>query len=165
MLLVPYGEPNRLPDITLMDSRPTPPSGPVGIDLDKTAMESQVRLLENRQDGIIVTLLRLSALLQDDEYDEDYLPPTRSAFNLARQFIFGVRPLLHGNVPAGSLSADGAGGIRVDWQSGEREVRLVLPGKKGGRMYIYHQQSEEYAAEYTVSAETLAHWLNWLINR
>lgn len=158
-----YEEPYHNPALALAISIPQP-SGEAAREFFLQKAKSFEHLLNDRQDGMTITLKRLINLIRDDEYDEDYLPPTRFAFNRAQLLLDSARPLLQGNVPLGSLAADGAGGIRIDWLSVDKEVRLVLPGKEQGRQYIYHQQGEEYAAEHTVNAEFLAYWLNWLIS-
>ena len=123
--------------------------------------------LENRtdetgQDGLAVTIERLNALLNDEE-DEDFLPPNAYAFSAACLLLKGANAQMKGSFPSGSPSADGAGGLRIEWQRSPKEVRLILAPKIGGRTYIYHESGDEYATENSVTAETLAFWLEWLL--
>lgn len=126
----------------------------------KAVLEPGSSYTRDIQDGLAVTIERLSALLGHEEED-DYLPPGEYAFATACALLNGAGTRLV-EFPPGSPSADGAGGIRIEWERSGKEVRLVVPAKPGGKTYIYHEVGEEYAPEQTVSAETLARWLGWL---
>lgn len=125
------------------------------------AIESQRSYISQKQDGATITLRRLLAVL-NDEYDmeDDYSPPTEYAFGKASSLVNGANAQIKRNFPQGSVSADGAGGIRIQWQWPDREVRLVIAARSGGREYIYHETGDDYATEQEVTAEKLAYWLD-----
>jgi len=66
------------------------------------------------------------------------------------------------SIPDGALCTDGNGGFRVEWSRGGRDVRLNLRGSPQGRHYIYHDEGDEYACDWCVRPDRLAHWLRWL---
>lgn len=113
-------------------------------------------------DGLAITIERLNMLLAD-EGEDDFLSPGEYALTTACALLKGAGAQMEAAFPAGSPSADGAGGVRIEWQRSGKEVRLVVPAKPGGTAYIYHEVGAEYAAAPSVSAETLAFWLNWLV--
>jgi hypothetical protein len=137
--------------------------GEVGKQLYQRAAESQESYISQKQDGATITSGRLRDVLKD-EYDleDDYTPPTEYAIGKALSIISGTNFKMKRNFPLGSVSADGMGGIRIQWQWPNQEVRLVIPARPGGREYIYHEQGDTYATEKEVTPKNLANWLNQL---
>ena len=56
-----------------------------------------------------------------------------------------------------------AGGIRIEWISPEKELRLIVSGYEQEQSYIYHETSDEYDTDEVVTGENLTVWLNWFI--
>lgn len=114
------------------------------------------------RDGEEITLERLDSLLMDGE-DNGFLRPRKYAMATARSLLTGAKARMRAQFPPGSPSADGAGGLRIEWQCVDRAVRLTVPPKSGGRSYIYHEAGIDYGADPSVSEEALAFWLDWLL--
>lgn len=107
-----------------------------------------------------VSLTRLLDLTQSED-DED--KPSAHAFATAQNLITGSHPLLKIGFPRAIVSADGEGGIRIEWALGQREVRLIIPADEHGKAYIYHQQGTNPGVDSNPpTADTLAGWLTWL---
>jgi hypothetical protein len=107
--------------------------------------------------------LELSHLYADDEYDEDFLRPTKSAIYKARLWLTKVSRILS-DLPMGShVSTDGSGGVRIEWSVGEKNVRLVIAARPSSKSYIYHEAGSEYGVDRSISPETISRWLKWLV--
>lgn len=107
--------------------------------------------------------LELSQLYSDDEYDEDFLRPTKSAIYRARLWLTKVSHMLSGLPTGAYVSTDGSGGLRIEWSIEEKNVRLVIAATPSGKSYIYHEAGSEYGVDRNISPETISQWLNWLI--
>ena len=108
--------------------------------------------------GLTDLLSQLDALTEAEDYDDDFFSPTESAADRMRGFLEGVSGLST-TVPAGTLYADGDGGLRLEWIRPDRELRLVISASPQGRSYIYHEQGDEYAADYSPTVSELGKWL------
>ena len=140
--------------------------GEAGKALKQREAESQQYFVGQKQDGATVTLRRLDVVLLDqDEQDNEYLPPTEYASQTTRVLIERANAEMKRNFPQGSVAADGSGGVRIHWQVPGREIRLIVPAHPKGRTYIYHEQEEEYATEKTVTSINLAHWLDRFVEK
>lgn len=98
----------------------------------------------------------LDSLQSDTDYDEDCPKPTPYAFQVARIMLDGCKV-------DGSVYPDGAGGLRVDWIVGDKELRLIIPAYRSIQGYIWHMQGNEHAIDNDVSMSNLNKWLNWLV--
>ncbi|MDQ2730908.1 MAG: hypothetical protein M3Y56_04555 [Armatimonadota bacterium] len=114
-------------------------------------------------DDYQVSLDRLLDLLRIEDEEER---PSSHAFTTASSLMTSARLLLKTGYPRAVLSADGDGGIRIEWVSGEREVRLIIPANEHSKGYIYHQQGENPVVDPTPpTGTTLAKWLQRLVLR
>lgn len=95
------------------------------------------------------------------DYNEDNLMPTAYAVVRTERLLKEAARL----VPTLTYSdpfPDGDGGIRIEWSVGPRILTLMVARQPDKREYIYFQEGEHYGCEYTVTAETLARYLDWL---
>ena len=112
-----------------------------------TALESS--------EGFRIVHARLLDLLRADEEEEQQSFPNSHAFNAALALLLGAR--LHlGDLPRANVTADEAGGVRVQWISPERQVRLVVPAEDGGRLYLYFEADRGHGLEDDPSPASLA---------
>ncbi len=103
---------------------------------------------------------RLLDLLQEDEDEEEQTFPSNYAFNTALALLLDAR--LHvSDLPRANVTADETGGIRLQWISPKRQVRLVVPAENGGRQYLYFETEEDYNLEDNPSPTHLAERLRW----
>jgi hypothetical protein len=107
-----------------------------------------------------LAITRLWELLNNDE---DEVKPSNYAFSIVWNLLLSAARRLSGGLPNCVVYTDDEGGIRCEWKQAPRQVRLVIPARSHGRHYIYHEEGDHYSVEETVSPETLAIWLRWLI--
>jgi len=111
-----------------------------------------------------VTLESLVELLElEDEDDYGVLKPTEYAYLTAMKLVLEAYKVLGSDFPKASASTDDEGGIRLSWQSREKDcrVRVFCPSSPEKKAYIYHQKGDEYGCDYEVSAPALVSWLKW----
>lgn len=101
--------------------------------------------------------------LQDEE-DEEFRP-TQYASNRAWELVSSAAAQISEDFPYGYAYGDGDGGIRIEWKSSPREVRLRVPSQKKGKEYIYHQSPESHKANEGASPDALVGWLRWLADK
>jgi hypothetical protein len=104
----------------------------------------------------------LGSFLQDDIYSDDYIKPSQYAVGIAWQLLDKAAKQLSDGFPEGTIYPDGDGGLRVEWIRPDKEVRLKISNSKSGRSYIYYELWGKYAADYSVTATSLASWLKQL---
>lgn len=107
---------------------------------------------------------QLDALMQSEDYDDEFHIPTGSASSRMRDLLEGASGHLRTALPLGTMYADGDGGLRLEWIRPDRELRLVVSASPEGRSYIYHEKGDEYAADYSPTVDALGRWLSWLGN-
>ena len=91
-------------------------------------------------------LIRLSELNYDEDYDEDFLPPSKLATESTRNMLIqAYRILPNFTLLPKFITADGDGGIRVQWQKAEKELRLICNAV--GELKIYWQTGKEYGLD------------------
>lgn len=132
-------------------------SMPSVIDVD-TAIHN----LQANKDYEIVKS-RLEALMEDEDYDEEFKKPTLAAYTAAYDLIKDAGLKLGARFPKAAIFPTERQGIRLQWSCGERQVRLVVASKKTLPTYLYHQDGESYKSEDNPTAHDLACWLNWLL--
>lgn len=104
----------------------------------------------------------LTVLLEDDEYDDDFLRPTGYAIEQVRKWLSQVNHIIAKIPSGGHFSTDGSGGLRVEWSKGQKEIRLIVPATKEQVAFIYHEDGTDYGADQTISSHAIAKWLTWL---
>jgi len=122
----------------------------------------EVKLKHVRPTGLDEMLKQLDALVQSDDYDDDFQSPTPSAVERMRAFLKGASGSLGTALPLGTIYADGVGGLRVEWIRPNGELRLIISKSPEGRSYLYHEQGADYAADYSPNAIKLGKRLDWL---
>jgi hypothetical protein len=70
---------------------------------------------------------------------------------------------LAGQLPRPFISPDGSGGIRAEWNLGDRTVSLWHPSSADIRGYVYYSAGELHNADRNLSSSTLRKWLRWLV--
>jgi hypothetical protein len=131
-----------------------------------TASGESTRTTARKHDGLNTVLSRLKKLLEvAEDYDAEFLPPTREAYEAAVEMIAQSAALLGDGFPfpRAVATADGEGGIRLRWKHGSREVRAWIPAREPAAGYIYHEAGEVHRAERGIPAPRLAKWLRWLL--
>lgn len=113
-------------------------------------------------EGYKATRDRLIALLRED--DDGECKPTSHAFSSAWTLVTDATRKLQKHFPKASAAVDDECGIRLRWRNLDktREVSLYCPSDGSEDAYIYHEQDNEYDADYNVSGLSLANWLSWL---
>ena len=108
---------------------------------------------------IVGQLVELWQEPEEDEYGR--LRPTRHAFDRSVDLL--VDAAIEANhrqrrIPAGCVSTDSEGGVRIEWIRPTGSVHLVVPAARDPVAYVYHQVDNDYATE-DATPERLAYWL------
>jgi hypothetical protein len=114
-----------------------------------------VRLEESARNGQIVLLDLESMLKEEDEPDFKH-KPTDDAYKLARKTLKSAYTHFVGSAPLPAIAPDGGGGLIVEWESGEREVRLISAYNKEHKSYMYSRGAKIAKIDYEVSGLILA---------
>lgn len=117
-----------------------------------------------QSEGFRVIHSRLLHLLERDDEEEDQVMPTSHAYNMALSLLLDTQKLFQ-DMPPANVTADETGGIRVQWISPERQVRLVIPAQSEGRQYVYFEASNDYNLEDNPSPAALAKQLRWFLEQ
>src|SRR5437660_11996271 len=107
-------------------------------------------------------LRRLTDLMLADEYDEDFLRPTRAAFEAAWNVLVAAEERLPSGLPLAAPAPVGDGGILIQWDRGDRSVFLAVPAdpKQG---YIYSRGPDLKKTVRTLSGPASASALKCLL--
>lgn len=112
-----------------------------------------------REENWLVVESKLDALL-DEEYDEDFLAPTKFIFEAVEKLLSSVNNFLGYEMPVPTfIVPDGEGGIRIEWKLNNKHLRLALSEKQ---MYLYFEHSSKYNGIQDFNAEQLVEKLRWL---
>lgn len=107
---------------------------------------------------------RLLHLLQEEGNEEDQDFPTAYAYDTALTLLLDTQ-LEMSELPRPSVTADETGGIRLQWISPERQVRLIVPADGSGREYVYFEAGESYDLENNPTPSVLAQRLRWFMEQ
>jgi hypothetical protein len=100
--------------------------------------------------------------LREESKKDDYgrLRPTDEAFDRSVHLL--VRAAIEAYpqrlIPAGCVSTDSEGGVRIEWVCPTASVHLVVPATRDRAPYIYHEDGDDYTTE-DATPERLAYWL------
>ncbi|HZI19951.1 MAG TPA: hypothetical protein VEY09_15310 [Pyrinomonadaceae bacterium] len=75
-------------------------------------------------------------LYEEDEPDFRH-SLTRHAYDIACQVIKDAYTHYIGSAPIPTIAPDGDGGVRIEWQSNRRVVRLIVPDSDNEESYVY----------------------------
>jgi len=114
-----------------------------------------VSLEESVRNGQLVLLDLESMLKEEDEPDFKH-KPTDGAYKLARKTLKSAYTHFVGSAPIPAIAPDGDGGLIVEWESGELEVRLISARSKDHKSYIYSRGAKVAKIDYEVSGLILA---------
>jgi hypothetical protein len=112
--------------------------------------------------GLKVLLTDLAALLQGQDYSDEFIRPTQHAVATTWTLLSESSSAVSGLFPVGTVYPDGDGGLRIEWIRPKREMRLAVSAQRPGKTYIYHESGDQYDIDYKVTGNKLAFWLNWL---
>ena len=65
-------------------------------------------------------------------------------------------------LPAPAFSADGEGGLSLEWVNNNKRINVVIPGNSSWMQYVYIQEGEEDSIDRDLSAENIINKLKWL---
>lgn len=107
----------------------------------KTSERLGEQVVPTRPEGVAISphhiLSDLEAIRNEQDEPDFRHSSTDHAHALARSIIEGAYTHYLGNAPEPAAAPDGDGGVIVEWQSGRRVVRLVVPASKDERSYLY----------------------------
>ncbi|MFI5098602.1 MAG: hypothetical protein ACHQT6_11575 [Candidatus Acidiferrales bacterium] len=135
-----------------------------------TIVSSDLRIrpsLNSLSSGVVSDIDRLAAGAEDET------APTQFAYEKARSIVQAAYGKLEihvlnvpGIVPAPLVTTDDAGGIRLAWQAGAKQMRANFGAvcEPQRRSYIYYEFGQEHAVE-QLDVEHLVGRLSWLMAR
>ena len=105
-------------------------------------------------------LVFLAELDDEGDYNEEFFMPSESATNATRNVLLqAYRSLSNFSLLPKFVTADGDGGIRIQWQNGARELRLLCSDE--GALKLYWQDGNNYDLEEPEVANIISR-LKWL---
>ena len=117
--------------------------------VSKFIPESNWRIIDNKLNK-----------LRDEDYNEEFLPPTEDIFKAVREILLGVNDLLGYEMSLPSfIIPDGEGGIRVEWKTGNKHLRLAISERK---LYLYFEHNGIADGIQNFKAQQLIEKLRWL---
>lgn len=97
---------------------------------------------------------RLYALrFEDAEDNYGRLRPTRKALSTALGLIERTEST-YGTLPAGSISTDSEGGIRITWLYAQHQVQVICPTDSSDA-HLYFEHGDEYDMEHELTSAVL----------
>jgi hypothetical protein len=103
----------------------------------------------------------LKAIVKDDDYDEEFLPPTPYALAEMRLYLEAGARSLGTHFPIGSLTPDGEGGVRASWRGSDKEMSLSVGDTGQREPYAYFEDATRYDVIENVSREDFVERLGW----
>jgi hypothetical protein len=101
---------------------------------------------DKQQETETQLLVSLSKLDDESDYDEEFLKPSKSATDTTRNILLqAYRSLSDFSLLPKFITADGDGGIRVQWRNETRELRLICSAE--GLLKLYWQDGKNYNLE------------------
>lgn len=95
--------------------------------------------------------------------DEDFRP-TKYALEITGKLLDGAVKVLGYGIGDPDISPDGENGICVDWENGNRMIRLVIPSVSTKQGYIYYEEEKNKHVSNGLTDKNLCAWLKWLNN-
>lgn len=133
-------------------------------ELAKGLLEALRAFCSARAETNISAMLTSIREIMSEELEEcDIRRPTPHSLLRVLSILLPANQMMLGELPRGAVASDTEGGIRIEWRSGEKEVRLVVSDAERQESYIYYEEGDEYDIETNPESGTLANWLRWLI--
>ncbi len=109
-----------------------------------------------------VVLERVESLVNEAEDEESgVVPPTEYALSETRRLLRSTRAKMDGTFPRAAVSTDDTGGISIYWIKQGRSVQLTIPASSDRPSYLYHREPTASDLQKVVTADSLAHRLEW----
>lgn len=124
----------------------------------KRRAEAEVRPQKVAQSSQDI-LRDLETLREAQEAPDFTRRPTDEAYKAANESLTAAYTHYVGSAPIPALAPDGDGGVVVQWKSGKREVRLVVPPEGEEKSYIYSRGDKTAKVDYDISGSVLAQQL------
>lgn len=163
---VPYNYQKSFEDISYAQAFSAFEGG--SVELGKLAQQARQQAIELRYSALEekqreterLLLVSLAELEDEDDYDEEFLQPSQSASDTTQNLLLqAYRNLSDFSLLPKFITADGDGGIRVQWRNNERELRLICATT--GELKLYWQNGNNYDLE-EPSLTNLTKKLKWL---
>ena len=116
---------------------------------------------EKQQEKERQLLVHLAELDDEGDYTEEFLKPSKPAMEMTRNILLqAYRGFSDFSRLPKFVTADGDGGIRIQWQTSRRELRLLCSNE--GELKLYWQDGEKYGLEKPTVTNLTARfeWLN-----
>ena len=101
----------------------------------------------------------LDALREAQDAPDFTRRPTDEAYKAARKSLKVAYTHYIGAAPSPAIAPDGDGGLVVEWKSGKREVRLVVPPDEVEKSYVFSRGDKTAKVDYDIAGYVLARQL------
>ena len=116
--------------------------------------------IDDRIESFIEIIQRIRNLPFEEEDEEDFTYKTdNEVFDFVDSVVRFGYVLSSGEIPRPLIAVDGNGGLKLDWRTPDKEVRLSIPANDVP--YLYFRNGKDGIIE-SVDEQTLAKWLSWL---
>jgi hypothetical protein len=99
----------------------------------------------------------------DDEYGRIVIP-TQYATEKAIDLISEAAQLCTHSFSKAWVSTEDNGGIYLTWSKPDldKEFRVLVPASKELKVYLYHEEKEDYGSKNNITAKDLSERINWI---
>lgn len=118
--------------------------------------------LDEREQAFESIKERLSIISSEEDEEDFTYKPSELALELVSKLVKLGYLLSSGKIVRPLIAADGQGGLKFDWRTPEKEIRLFIPAKNNRTPYLYHREGVEDDIVNDPSGDILAFWLTWL---
>lgn len=105
---------------------------------------------------------RLVAISKEEEEEDFTYKSSERALDLVSKLIKIGYLLSSGQIIKPLIAVDGQGGLKFDWRTPDKEVRLFIPARDTRTPYLYYREGTEDNIINNPDGKTLANWLTWL---
>lgn len=97
----------------------------------------------------------LEAMLAEQDEPDFRHRPSDDAYEAARRLIEAAYTHDVGSAPMPTFAPDGSGGLRIEWRSGRRIVRLIVPNGQNEDSYVYSRRDGRSEVDEPATDEAL----------
>jgi hypothetical protein len=116
-----------------------------------------------RAGALSANLRRLTDMMLDEEYDEEFLRPTRAAFDTAWSMLVDADISVQEQPILASVAPVGDGGLLLQWERGARDLFLAVPADPQ-QGYLHLRGPEPPVTLRDLTGPALASAFRWLVN-
>lgn len=106
---------------------------------------------------------KIDNLLENDDYDEEFLAPTEFAANQMKALISDIYRIFGNSIDFAKFLPNGKGGIEAIFRKGSRVLHLVSPNAENKKPYLFHKEEFIHNIVKITNPQILIFWTKWLL--